>query len=58
MMHQRGCATRRAPVWGVRWSDAETAKARVFLSLSADGRIVMWSLVKDKLQYQVLVTLL
>ena len=44
---------RRGPVFGVRWSDAETAKARVFISLSADGRLVMWSLVKDKLQHQV-----
>ena len=40
-------------MWGVRWADAETAKARVFISVAADGRMVMWSLVKDKLQHEV-----
>lgn len=52
-MHMTASGLHRGPVWGVRWFDAETAKARVFVSLSADGRLVMWSLVKDKLQYQV-----
>lgn len=40
-------------MWGVRWMAAEAAKARMFISLAADGRIVMWSLVKDKLQHEV-----
>ncbi|KAK9796666.1 hypothetical protein WJX73_002635 [Symbiochloris irregularis] len=52
-----GHGQHRGPVWGVRWMAAETAKARMFISLAADGRIVMWSLVKDKLQHEDLMQL-
>ena len=37
------------PVWQVKWHTDETAKNMSFYSISSDGRVTNWSLMKNKL---------
>jgi len=37
------------PVWQVRWN-ADTSKNLSFYSISSDGRVTNWSLMKNKLE--------
>jgi len=38
------------PVWEVRWNDDESAGAMNFYSISSDGRVSNWFLLKNKLE--------
>jgi dynein intermediate chain 1 len=39
------------PVWQVKWEDKEdTAKNQSFYSISSDGRVTNWNLMKNKLE--------
>eukprot|EP00002_Diphylleia_rotans_P037458 TRINITY_DN8364_c0_g1_i7.p1 TRINITY_DN8364_c0_g1~~TRINITY_DN8364_c0_g1_i7.p1 ORF type:complete len:696 (-),score=147.47 TRINITY_DN8364_c0_g1_i7:274-2361(-) len=39
------------PVWQVKWQEETSTKELSFVSISSDGRIALWSLVKDELQF-------
>ena len=39
------------PVWQVYWLPEEPAKNLTFCSVSSDGRVTMWTLAKNELQY-------
>ncbi|KAM9813373.1 dynein, axonemal, intermediate chain 1, paralog 2 [Neosynchiropus ocellatus] len=45
------------PVWQVRWQDDDMAHNPNFCSLSADGRVVSWTLVKNELVHRDIILL-
>ncbi|CAD7973014.1 unnamed protein product [Amoebophrya sp. A120] len=45
------------PVWEVRWNDDPNGAALSFYSVSADGRVSIWLLMKDKLESEELMAL-
>jgi len=45
------------PVWEVRWNDTKELGALSFYSVSADGRVAIWLLMKDKLESEELMAL-
>jgi dynein intermediate chain 1, axonemal len=45
------------PVWQVKWHTDETAKNMSFYSISSDGRVTNWSLMKNKLEAEEVVKL-
>jgi len=45
------------PVWQVRWQTDENAKNLAFYSISSDGRVTSWSLMKNKLEAEEVVKL-
>lgn len=45
------------PVWQVRWVNDENAKNLSFYSISSDGRVTSWSLMKNKLEAEEVVKL-
>eukprot|EP00397_Hematodinium_sp_SG-2012_P028685 GEMP01030222.1.p1 GENE.GEMP01030222.1~~GEMP01030222.1.p1 ORF type:complete len:660 (+),score=160.44 GEMP01030222.1:34-2013(+) len=45
------------PVWEVRWNDWEQGGTYSFNSISSDGRIATWLLMKDKLESEELMSL-
>jgi dynein intermediate chain 1 len=38
------------PVWQVKWAPLDPAKALSFYSISSDGRVANWNLMKNKLE--------
>lgn len=38
------------PVWQVKWSNDDPTKALSFCSISSDGRVTSWNLMKNKLE--------
>ena len=38
------------PVWQVRWSNEDASKPLSFFSISSDGRVTNWNLMKNKLE--------
>ena len=38
------------PVWQVRWSTDDITKNMSFYSISSDGRVTTWNLMKNKLE--------
>jgi dynein intermediate chain 1 len=45
------------PVWEVRWNTDETTKNLNFYSISSDGRVTNWTLMKNKLEPEEVVKL-
>lgn len=45
------------PVWDVRWQADPLARDLTFLSVSSDGRVASWTLSKNELQMETLVSL-
>ncbi|XP_071108758.1 dynein intermediate chain 2, ciliary-like isoform X4 [Haliotis cracherodii] len=45
------------PVWQVRWQKDDTDNNMNFYSISSDGRIVHWTIVKNEMMYQDVITL-
>ncbi|KAM9801442.1 dynein intermediate chain 2, ciliary-like [Neosynchiropus ocellatus] len=45
------------PVWEVRWQADDMANNPTFCSISADGRVVSWTLVKNELAYRDIIRL-
>ena len=45
------------PVWQVKWNQDETMKDLNFYSISSDGRVTNWSLMKNKLEAEEVVKL-
>jgi len=45
------------PVWGVRWQKEDLDNYSNFFSISTDGRIVLWTLIKNELHYQDIIQL-
>ncbi|KAL8430589.1 hypothetical protein Efla_000534 [Eimeria flavescens] len=45
------------PVWDVRWEADDSTSQLSFFSVSADGRIMRWTLLKTKLESEVLLCL-
>jgi dynein intermediate chain 1, axonemal len=45
------------PVWQVRWNDTANAKNLSFYSISSDGRVTNWNLMKNKLEAEELIKL-
>lgn len=45
------------PVWEVRWENDETAKNLSFYSISSDGRVTNWNLMKNKLEAEEVIKL-
>merc|ERR1719230_1754862 len=39
------------PVWEVRWQEEDLAKNLNFFSISSDGRVTLWTLSKNDLEY-------
>lgn len=39
------------PVWQVHWQEEDLAKNLNFFSISSDGRVTLWTLSKNELQY-------
>lgn len=44
------------PVWQVKWSE-DTSKNYNFFSISSDGRVMNWSLMKNKLEAEEVIKL-
>lgn len=38
------------PVWQVKWANDDPTKALSFCSISSDGRVTSWNLMKNKLE--------
>jgi len=45
------------PVWQVRWQADDTAKNLSFYSISSDGRVTNWNLMKNKLEAEEVIKL-
>jgi dynein intermediate chain 1 len=45
------------PVWQVRWNSDETMKNLNFYSISSDGRVTNWTLMKNKLEAEEVIKL-
>ena len=45
------------PVWQVKWSPDDTAKNLSFYSISSDGRVTNWNLMKNKLEAEEVIKL-
>ena len=45
------------PVWQVRWEADEEGKNLSFYSISSDGRVTLWNLMKNKLEPEEIVKL-
>jgi len=45
------------PVWQVRWNKDQTAKNLSFYSISSDGRVTNWNLLKNKLEAEEVIKL-
>ncbi len=45
------------PVWQVRWQPDDAEKKANFCSVSADGRVTQWTLVKNEIQHSDVITL-
>merc|ERR1719199_1153472 len=45
------------PVWQIRWNDDENAKNLNFYSISSDGRVTNWTLMKNKLEAEEVIKL-
>ena len=45
------------PVWQVKWNEDETQKDLNFYSISSDGRVTQWNLMKNKLEPEEVVKL-
>uniref|UniRef100_A0A7S3GGM1 Uncharacterized protein n=1 Tax=Palpitomonas bilix TaxID=652834 RepID=A0A7S3GGM1_9EUKA len=40
------------PVWEIHWQEEDLAKSLNFISVSTDGRVVLWEMSKNELTYQ------
>ena len=45
------------PVWQVKWAPLDAAKALSFYSISSDGRVTNWNLMKNKLEAEEVIKL-
>ena len=45
------------PVWQVRWQKDDLDNNLNFFSVSSDGRVTCWTLVKNELHYHDIITL-
>jgi dynein intermediate chain 1 len=45
------------PVWQVRWQPEEAGKTLNFYSISSDGRVTNWQLMKNKLEAEEVIKL-
>lgn len=45
------------PVWQVKWAPLDGAKALSFYSISSDGRVTNWNLMKNKLEAEEVIKL-